>query len=227
MIQLERSGVTHPSPQRRFWMKNPFFSHSAIELNSYRHRSPVKRIASRKQARDRSAWLFALHCWLGATGCLLLVGLAGCGPASSDNAPNLESRSSVGGPSLSKQGPLPRNDAFTPSASPLPLASVNGTGSVSGTGTVPEGDSPRAVPVPSSKPVDSLDTLVVPAWMAKELDSPDVSVRLRALETWAQSAPVGAVDPLFLALEDKDERVQARANELIEQDWARESEGEK
>ena len=72
-----------------------------------------------------------------------------------------------------------------------------------------------------------MDTLVVPAWMAKELDSPDVSVRLRALETWAQSAPVGAVDPLFLALEDKDERVQARANELIEQDWARVSEGEK
>jgi HEAT repeat protein len=71
-----------------------------------------------------------------------------------------------------------------------------------------------------------VDTLVVPAWMAKALDSPDVSVRLRALETWAQSAPLGAVDPLILALEDKDERVQARATELIEQDMARESETE-
>jgi hypothetical protein len=127
---------------------------------------------------------------------MLLAGLAGCGPASSDNAPNLESRASVGGPSLSKQGPSPRNDPFTPAASPVPLPSVNGTGSAPGRGTVPGGDSPRAVPVPSSKPADPVDTLVVPAWMAKELDSPDVGVRLRALETWAQSAPPGAVDPL-------------------------------
>ena len=50
--------------------------------------------------------------------------------------------------------------------------------------------------------------------------------RLRALETWAQSAPPGAVDPLILAFEDKDERVRARAMELIEQDWARTAETE-
>jgi hypothetical protein len=68
--------------------------------------------------------------------------------------------------------------------------------------------------------------LVVPAWIAKELDSPDVNTRLRALETWAQSAPPGAVDPLIVALEDKDERVQARAMELIEQDQARTADAE-
>ena len=34
-----------------------------------------------------------------------------------------------------------------------------------------------------------------------------------------QQAQTGAVDPLILALEDEDERVQARALELIEQDW--------
>jgi hypothetical protein len=158
---------------------------------------------------------------------MLFAGLASCGPATSDNAPSLESRASGVGPPLSKQGPSQRNAPFTPAASPLPLASVNGTGSASGRETDPGGNSPHAVPVPSSAPARPADTLVVPAWMAKELDSPDVSVRLRALETWAQSAPVGAVDPLFLALEDTDERVQARANELIEQDWARESEGEK
>ena len=60
--------------------------------------------------------------------------------------------------------------------------------------------------------------------MATDLDSPDVRVRLRALETWGQSAPTGAVDPLILALEDEDERVQARALELIEQDWAQAAE---
>src|SRR6267143_6699858 len=47
---------------------------------------------------------------------MLLAGVAGCGPASSDNAPSLESRASVGGLPLFKQGPTPRNDPFTPAA---------------------------------------------------------------------------------------------------------------
>jgi HEAT repeat protein len=71
-----------------------------------------------------------------------------------------------------------------------------------------------------------VDGLVVPEWMAQKLNSPNVRVRLRALETWAQSAPPGAVDPLILAFEDKDERVRARAQQLIEQDWARKAEAE-
>ena len=62
--------------------------------------------------------------------------------------------------------------------------------------------------------------------MAKELDSPDAGVRIRALETWVQSAPPGSIDPLILAYEDKDERVRARAMELIEQDWARTADAE-
>jgi hypothetical protein len=66
-----------------------------------------------------------------------------------------------------------------------------------------------------------MDALVVPEWMAKELNSPDVGARIRALETWVQSAPPGSIDPLILAYEDKDERVRARAMELIEQDQAR------
>ncbi len=72
-----------------------------------------------------------------------------------------------------------------------------------------------------------MDGLVVPEWMAQKLNSPNVRVRLKALETWAQSAPLGAVDPLILAFEDKDERVRARAQQLIEQDWERKVEGEK
>jgi hypothetical protein len=160
-------------------------------------------------------------------GLMLLAGLAGCGSASSDNAPSLESRTSVGGPPLSKQGPSPRNDPFSLADSPVPLASGNGTGSASGTGTVPGGDSPHAVPVLSSEPGHPVDGLVVPEWMAQKLNSPNVRVRLRALETWAQSAPPGAVDPLILAFEDKDERVRARAQQLIEQDWARKAEAEK
>lgn len=155
---------------------------------------------------------------------MLCGGLAGCGPASSDNAPNLGPRASVDGPSLSKQGPSPRNDAFAPAANPLPLASVNGTVSASGRGTDPEVDSPHAAPVLSSEPTHPVDGLVVPEWMAQKLNSPKVRVRLQALETWVQSAPPGAVDPLILAFEDKDERVRARAQQLLEQDWARKAE---
>ena len=56
----------------------------------------------------------------------------------------------------------------------------------------------------------------------EELESPDIGTRLRSLETWVKSAPPGSVDPLITAYyENKDERVRARAMELIEQDWAR------
>lgn len=148
---------------------------------------------------------------------MLLAGVSGCGPASSDKSQNLGTRASVSGTPQADQSSPPRNGPVTPSASPLPLASVDGTGSLSGRGIVSGG-----APVASSKkPADPVDTLNVPAWIAKDLDSPDVGVRIRALETWAQSAPPGAVDPLIVALDDHDERVQARAMELIDQDWAR------
>jgi hypothetical protein len=66
-----------------------------------------------------------------------------------------------------------------------------------------------------------MDALVIPEWIAKDLNSPDVDTRLRALETWVLNAPVGSIDPLILAFENDEERVRARAMELIEQDWAR------
>ncbi len=160
---------------------------------------------------------------------VLLTGLAGCGQASSDSSPSVGSRASVGGQPLSTQGPSPGNNPIapvTPVASPVPLASGNKPGATSEKETVPEKASPSAVPVPPTQPADPGDALVVPAWMAKELDSPDVGTRLRALDTWVQSAPPGSVDPLILAYEDKDERVRARAMELIEEDRERTADAE-
>jgi hypothetical protein len=49
--------------------------------------------------------------------------------------------------------------------------------------------------------------------MAKELDSPDVRMRLRNRDTWEQQNQAAPLDPLILALEDEDERVLARALE--------------
>ena len=159
----------------------------------------------------------------------LFVGLTGCGPASSDNAPDLESRAGMSGPDRSKQSPSSGDNPYTPvsQASPMPLVLGNGIGSASIMAAVQERDSPHAMPVPSSGPGHPVAGLVVPEAMVQKLNSPNVRVRLRALEAWAQTAPPGAVDPFILAFEDKDERVRVRAQQLIEQDWARRPDKEK
>lgn len=77
---------------------------------------------------------------------------------------------------------------------------------------------PRSAP-PAVATVLPAPPLVVPAWMATALASPDVAVRLQALDRWGQQGRIGSVDPLMLALNDPDERVRTRALALIEQDW--------
>ena len=147
---------------------------------------------------------------------MLLAGLAGCGPASSDNAPSLESRASVSGPSVSKQSPLPGNNPLTPvsqAVSPVALASVNGTGSASGVGTVPGGDK---LPVPS-----------IPDSIAKDIGSPDARTRYRALDHWEAKDSKAPLDPVFEAMEDEDEAVRAKATAIVEKHWAAEKEREK
>ena len=71
------------------------------------------------------------------------------------------------------------------------------------------------------------DSFVVPTWLANDLASFDVQVKLQALDRWVQSAPVGSVDPLVLALEDQDEAVQSRALALLEEDWRQAQEEER
>ena len=153
---------------------------------SDRLRSLVLRTASNEQPRDRNSWLFASRCLLVTAGCSLLLGLAGCGPVASDNAPNPGPRASVSGPAASEQDPPPGNDSITPvtpKGSPVPLASGNKKGHAEGKGAVTGGESLLAASASSMKPADTIAPAVVPAWMAKELDSPDARVRLRALET--------------------------------------------
>jgi hypothetical protein len=58
-------------------------------------------------------------------------------------------------------------------------------------------------------------------WFAELCENPDVTVRLQALELWAQQ-PGDTIDPLTYALVDEDEDVRARAEELWEQQLARE-----
>ena len=127
-------------------------------------------------------------------GLMLLAGLAACGPVPSDQAPSLESRASVAGPSelptLSPKNPSPHHVFLTPVASPASLAA------------------------PLSEP------LVLPQWIAQALASPEVPVRLRALDLWAQQGPEAPFDPLVVALDDADDDVRTKAMALIERQWA-------
>jgi hypothetical protein len=58
-------------------------------------------------------------------------------------------------------------------------------------------------------------------WFTELRESPDATVRLQALETWAQQ-PGEGIDPLTFALVDEDEDVRARAEALWEQQLTRE-----
>jgi hypothetical protein len=174
--------------------------------------------------RPSRPFLFLLSpCLILSMSLLLLAGLAGCGPASNDNAPTLDPRASQGELSLSQKNQPPRTDLIasatsSTTASPAPLASENKTGPVPARGTEPVGDSPKTTSASSTKPVNPMHVLEVPAWFAKDLASPDVDTRLRALDTWLLTAPGGSIDPLILAFENDEERVRARAMELIVQD---------
>jgi len=94
-----------------------------------------------------------------------------------------------------------------------------------GNGTSQIGDRANSKPVTSNEPLAPQDALDVPAWFAKDLASPHVETRLKALDIWVGTAPVGSIDPLILAYgTDDDERVQARAMELMKQDLVRAAE---
>jgi hypothetical protein len=171
---------------------------------------------------------------------ILLVGLAACGPASSDNASSLESRGSVSGPPLSKQNPSPGSNSLPPlpqAASPVPLASGNGSGVASGKGTVPGGNTVRQgdkLPLNPDNPSDveaaGRDKLPVPGIpnaIAKGLESPDARERLQALDHWEKKGSKAPLDPVFEAFEDENEAVRAKATAIIEQQWAIERERER
>ena len=142
---------------------------------------------------------------------LLLVGLSACGPAPSDHAPSLEPRASLGGPSesppVSQPSPSSHHDPVTPAASPVPLAA-------------PLASNHEPAPEAQEAPAPLPEHLVLPQWIAQALASPEVPVRLRALDLWAQQGPEAPLDPLVVALDDKDDDVRAKAMALIERQWA-------
>ena len=156
---------------------------------------------------------------------MLFAGLSGCGPASSDNTPNLGPRASGAG---------------LPPASSVSHVSENGTGSVSGRTTISGGDNSsqgdkqplKSAGMPNDK-ADGRDQSPapiisgIPDSVAKDLDSPDARVRFQALNHWTKPKSTASLEPLFVALEDEAEAVRAKATEIIERHWAIEQERER
>jgi HEAT repeat protein len=62
--------------------------------------------------------------------------------------------------------------------------------------------------------------LALPTWIAQALDAPEVSVRLGALDQWAQQGARTSLDPLIVALDDENDEVRGKAMAIIEQHWA-------
>jgi hypothetical protein len=52
------------------------------------------------------------------------------------------------------------------------------------------------------------------------LDAPEVSVRIQALDTWAQQGSQAPLGPLVVALDDENDDVRTKAMEIIERHWA-------
>ena len=144
-------------------------------------------------------------------GMMFLAGLSGCGPAVSDQAPNQKFRASLGAPSesqpVSQQAPAPRNGPFTQAARPAPSVAND-------------------LPAPAAQEEAVPEDLVLPTWIAQALDAPEVSVRLQALDMWAQQGAQAPLDPLVVALDDENDDVRTKAMEIIEQHWAIEQEAE-
>jgi len=149
----------------------------------------------------RLAWVLGLMC---------LAGLSGCGPAPDDHAPNPESRANMGAPSewqpVSQHSSSAHNNPFTPAAFPA--------------------SNYAPAPTAQEEPAPLPEYLDLPSWIAQALDAPEVSVRLQALDAWAQQGAQAPLDPLVVALDDEDDDVRTKAMDIIEQQWAIEQEAE-
>jgi hypothetical protein len=136
-----------------------------------------------------------------------LVGISACGPAAPDHSPSLEARASLSMPSKSQsvtQHPWAQgNSLSTPAASTVaPAVSI---------------DKPATA---QEAPAPLPEHLSLPIWIAQALDAPEASVRIQALDMWAQQGAQAPLDPLVVALDDENDDVRTKAMSIIEQHWA-------
>jgi len=154
---------------------------------------------------------------------VLLVGLSACGSPSPD-APVSDHTTGPAAVVVSPPaGDPPRASLVAPHA---PTPDTRRTDASRATSPA----APRAVPpvAPADPPPSNAQTTADQAqretremWLAELRESPDATVRLQALQHWAQQPGTG-IDPLTFALVDEDEEVRTRAEELYAQQLAQE-----
>jgi len=124
------------------------------------------------------------------------AGVFGCGPGSPSDQANGDSSVAEKEMSGMRTGPI----AGTTPTSQTPTTAF----------PLPTPDTPTR----AEKPVAGADQVVMKPM------NPEAPERLKDLETWAQQGFPGGNDPLVRALNDPDEGVRARAQELMEGNWS-------
>ena len=145
-----------------------------------------------------------------------------------DQAPSLEPRTSLGGPS-EKDRPAPTPTSVRrPDALPAPTTlGLLLTESSRGIPHAPDARTPSTTASSDRQQLEARAAADLAQheawaqWYAAARAHPDVGVRLQALEQWAQQ-PGEALDPVTYALVDGDEDVRARAQDLWAQQLTRE-----
>ena len=153
-------------------------------------------------------------------GLVLFVGLTACGSPSPE-VPVSGPTSGSADAGVSSLAGAPRASL---AARQAPTPDTRSTDAPRATRSVPAAS--PAIPPPSDAqtPADQAQRTAREQWFAEARESPDATVRLQALETWAQQQG-DAIDSVLDALEDEDELVCERAEALWAQQLTQEEDG--
>ena len=160
---------------------------------------------------------------------VLLVGLSACGNPSPEGPRSSPTSGSADAVVAIPAGDAPRAGLAarqvptltSPLGPPAPAAERRSPDASRATSPAPAASPTTSPPSDAQTPADQAQREAREQWFAERRESPDATVRLQALETWAQQ-PGDGIDPLTFALVDEDEEVRARAEELWDQQLARE-----
>ena len=178
---------------------------------------------------SRPGWPVRYPCLARLLGLVLLVGLAACGSPSPE-APGLGPPTGSADASRADLavrppgGPAPTQIALLgPTTQPASTADAHSATTSRAGGPVPPAAASSPDPSPSDlrAHADQAPYEARQQWLAELRAHPDAAVRLQALALWAEQ-PDDDLEPVFEALEDDDEQVRTRAEEVWEQQLAQE-----
>ena len=149
-----------------------------------------------------------------------ITALVGCGSPSPDGPVSGPTSGSAAAHEPASRAPT-QTSPLGPPAQQTSTTGARSTDASRASSPVPTA-SPTNTPQPEARAeVDQAQYEARQQWLAELREHPIATVRLQALELWAQQ-PGDDLDPVLEALGDDDKQVQARAEELWEQQLTRE-----